>query len=282
MSEWPVGLSTGCLCRSSLFDCLESIRDAGFSMLEICSLPSHFDYRDARAVSRAAELLKKLHLEPYSFHAPFADHIDITSPNERHREVAFGELVTAAEAAARLGCRYIVIHPGPERSDLPPGEHLQRLENAARVLDQVALRCREFGLGLVLENMLPHLFSGQVRDLMWILGCLEASDVGVCLDTGHAYLSRGLHGVAHKLLGHLWMVHCSDNRGQYDDHLPPGQGDIDWEKLLLQLARRNFRGALMLEIADTGDNARTLEGAQRARSYLRSASSRLDLNWRVR
>jgi len=131
----------------------------------------------------------------------------------------------------------------------------------------------------VLENMLPHLFSGRVRELLWILGALETTDVGICLDTGHAHLSGDLRTVVHKLSGHLWMMHATDNHGHRDDHLPPGDGRIDWQRLLRQMARIEFSGAIILEVAGQDNHQAVLEGARRARRHLREISRRLDLSF---
>jgi sugar phosphate isomerase/epimerase len=280
MRDWPVGLSTGCFHRSSILDCLEPIRDAGFGLLEVCCLPPHLDYHDAAAVEAAARRLAALNLEVYSVHAPFAERIDITALDAEARRRASHEIERAVEAAARLGARYFVLHPGPERSGLPRSERLDRMENAAAVLNGIAAYCRSAGIGLVLENMLPHLFSGHVRDLLWLLGALETAEVGVCLDTGHAFLSGDLHTVAHKLSGHLWMIHASDNRGTFDDHLPPGDGQIPWEPLVRQLGGTGFHGSFVLEIAGGDDAAAVLAGAQRGRAFLRRLAYSLDRSQR--
>lgn len=274
MRDWPIGLSTGCFYQTPILDCLQSIQDSGFQMLEICSSPQHLDFRDKSLVTQAAAALRGLHLEPYSFHAPFADDIDITSLDLNQRRFAYREICLAVEAAALLRARYFVLHPGPEKGDIPNSERLQRMDNAVESLTAINARCRELGVSLVLENMLAHLFSGQVRDLLWLLGSLDATDVGICLDTGHAFLARSLPTIVHKLSGHLWMVHASDNQGTYDDHLPPGEGKIAWPDLLRQLSECDFGGCLVLEIAGRGDPERILEGARRARAYLRSLSRR--------
>ena len=41
LSDWAVGLSTGCFWQTSIFDCLEDIRNSGFGRIEICSFPAH-------------------------------------------------------------------------------------------------------------------------------------------------------------------------------------------------------------------------------------------------
>lgn len=277
MSNWPIGLSTGCFYKTSIFDCLEPIRAAGFSMIEVCSFPAHLDYHDSDAVARAGELIRELQLEPYSFHAPFADRIDITSLDAEVRRASVQEITKAAESAGQLGVRYFVIHPGPEEGGFPEDQRLRRMHNAAGALNDVAARCQDLGLRLVLENMLPHLFFGHARDVLWMLGALERIDVGICLDTGHAHLSGDLRTVAHKLSGHLCMVHASDNRSRRDDHLPPGEGDVAWQRLIGQLARLHFEGTFMLEIAGDSDMRAILEGARRARIFLRNLTREYDL-----
>ena len=275
MSDWAVGLSTGCFWQTSIFDCLEDIRDSGFGRIEICSFPAHLDYHDVDRVKRASGLIDELGLETYSFHAPFSDRIDITSPDPHARNFALNELLKASEAAAVLKVRYFVVHPGPENAALPEHERFWRLENAVGVLNQAFCHCKRLGVGLVLENMLPHLFAGRTRDLLWILGALNTCEVGICLDTGHAHLAEDLAAVVHKLSGHLWMVHASDNHGQHDDHLPPGDGKIDWAALLAHLYDLRFNGTFILEISGTGDRKLILEGARRGRRYLRDLTHRL-------
>jgi sugar phosphate isomerase/epimerase len=268
MTNWPIGISTGCFYNTSIFDCLGKIRAAGFSLIEVCSFPAHLDYHDKDAVELAAGQMRDLDLDAYSLHAPFAEHIDITSLDEQVRQKSLDEMVKAAEAAAQLGVRYLVIHPGPEKSDIPDQQRLNRMDNAAGTLNELARRCRQLGVRLVLENMLPHLFFGHARDVLWMLGALDATDVGICLDTGHAFLSGDLHTVVHKLSGHLWMIHASDNHGQRDDHLPPGEGAIHWNTLIEQLTNLHFRGTVILEIAWGGDMELTLSRACRSRQFL--------------
>lgn len=275
MSDWPVGLSTGCFYPTSILECLEPIRNSGFGLIEVCCSPKHLDYHDRDAVLEARRRIDHLAIDAYSLHAPFAPDIDITSPNHAQRDHARYEILRAADAAAMLGVRYLVIHPGPEEGGFPAEQRFERMTNAAKTLNDVSRACRRQGLALVLENMLPHLFSGAVRDLMWILGAMDTVDVGICLDTGHAHLAGDLQTIAHKLSGHLWMMHASDNRGEYDDHLPPGDGKVRWEPLLVQLAQVGFRGTIMLEIAGLQDTKTTLDAARRGRNYLRDISRRL-------
>jgi sugar phosphate isomerase/epimerase len=275
MSDWPVGLSTGCFYQKSIFDCLEAILTGGFSLIEVCSSPAHLDYHDSANIRRVAAQLEALGISAYSFHAPFADHIDITSLDEAQRTASVREVITAADAAALLGVRYLVVHPGPEHSHLPAGdERLHRLDHVAHSLSEIARHCQRLGITCVLENKLPHLLFGNTADMLWILGAMTVTEIGVCLDTGHAHLAGEIDTAVHKLSRHLRVVHASDNSGHYDDHLPPGQGKIDWPRVLGLLRENRFAGAIMMEIAGHGEPAQILEGARQARQFLRRTAWR--------
>ncbi|HYZ73692.1 MAG TPA: sugar phosphate isomerase/epimerase family protein [Chthoniobacterales bacterium] len=279
MSDWPVGLSTGCFFQNSIFDCLETISRGGFNIIEICSFAAHLNYHDVDTVARAARRLEELGMEAYSFHAPFADHIDISSSDSSLREQALVEVIRAAEAAATFQVRYFVIHPGPEHWDLKEQqERLDRLKWAAETLNQVAERCQELGIGCVLENKLPHLLFAHTSDLLWILTTMDTVDVGVCLDTGHASLSGDIYSVMHKLGRHLRMVHAHDNHGRGDEHLAPGTGNIDWNRLLAELDRTGFRGGFILELASIDDVQHLLANARKSKRFLRNIGRRLALS----
>jgi sugar phosphate isomerase/epimerase len=271
MKPWNIGLSTGCFYSRPILSVLDEIRASGFESIEVCSFPAHLDYHNRDEVARAGERIRALGLRAVSFHAPFADKIDITALDPSAREIAVGELLAACEAAAVMGAENLVLHPGPERAGRPAEEEfLTRMRNAAESLNMVAGRCCERGVHLVLENMLPHLLFGHVNDMLYLLGSIRDCEVGACLDTGHAYLSRELGTVIHKLSGHLHLVHANDNRGDRDDHLPPGDGHIDWPWLISELDRCRFDGTLILELSSHQNESvdDMLARARHARDFL--------------
>jgi sugar phosphate isomerase/epimerase len=278
MTSWPVGLSTGCFYHQSIVDCLPLIRESGFSMIEVCSSPEHLDFRNLKSVKRAAERIKELGMEAYSFHAPFAPNIDIASSDSEQRADSVAEIFKAAESAALMRVHYFVLHPGPENpAAIPAEEQLPRMQHVVDSLNQVARRCRELGIMCVLENKLPHLLFGNTSDILWILDGINSAEVGDCFDTGHAFLAGDIHNLVHKLAGHLRMIHAHDNDGAGDNHLPPGDGKIDWEKFLRDLIEVRFRGAFILEMAGNNDSAVTMTNARRGRSYLRDIARRIAL-----
>ncbi len=271
MGVLPVGLSTGCFYRRSIFEVLPEIRDSGFTLIEICSYPDHLDYRDQQAVQDAAGKLKEYGLQPFSFHAPFAADLDITSPDQNRRQASLEEMGRAVQAAALLEAKHFVIHPGPEKVAMISGqEHQQRLQNCATILQELARLCADCGIELVLENMLPFLLLGGTPNLQWLMKALAPFNPGFCLDTGHAHLTGRLPEIVALFGQQLKMLHAADNWGKTDDHLPPGQGSIDWRGLLVKLQEFAFQGVLILELS--GDDGKSpqevLAAARQARQFL--------------
>ena len=279
MTNWPVGLSTGCFYHQSILECLPVIRESGFSIIEVCSSPEHLHFRDLKSVQRAAERINELGMEAYSFHAPFAPNIDIASTDNGQRASSIVEVEKAAEAAALLRVHYFVLHPGPENpAAISAGEQIPRMQNVIDSLNQIVQRCKALGIMCVLENKLPHLLFGNTSDILWILDGINTAQVGACLDTGHAFLAGDMHNLVHKLSAQLRMIHAHDNGGADDNHLPPGDGKIDWEKFLRDLIEVRFRGAFILEMAGNADPAVTMTNARRGRGYLREIARRLILS----
>lgn len=285
MTDWPYGISSGCFYQTPILEALPYIRDGGFTLIEVCSFPRHLDCHNFLKVEEASAAMERMGIEPVSLHAPFADHIDISSSDSRVRKESIRELEIACEAAAALRARNIVLHPGPEKEGRPgPGDWFERANHAADSLNQVADRCKQLGVHLLLENMLPHLMFGQLCDMMFLLGAIKSTNVGTCLDTGHAFLSGELHTVVHRLSGHLKMLHANDNCSHGDDHLPPGDGGIHWAPLIHQLRHYQFQGTIILELNGNGTPDEIMSGARRARNFLRDINHKaeaFDQSWGV-
>lgn len=76
--------------------------------------------------------------------------------------------------------------------------------------------------------------------------------VGFTLDLRHAQLLSGDPVQFFHALGpeRIRAAHVHDNDGTADDHLPPGQGMIDWRAFLFAYLRHGCGFPLFLELAD--------------------------------
>lgn len=249
--DWQIGISTGIAYEQPIASVIGPLARAGFKTVEVSTAPRHLDVGNAAQVEEAASLLRSEGLRVHSLHAPFGHDVNFTSPEEIQRRRALDTLIRAADALARMHGRLYVIHPGGEDQRWI-WDRERRLELAVHGLGTLWQVCRERGLRLVVETPLPHLLGGQVEDFEWVLDRLPHEGTGVCLDTSHAALGAGVATLVERFGSRLMHVQASDNCGATDDHLPPGEGVLDWRAVLGALRFARYQGAFMLEVSASG------------------------------
>src|SRR6185437_11221267 len=81
-----------------------------------------------------------------------------------------------------------------------------------------------------------------------ILSIGHFSDVGLCLDVGHAHFGEGVRTTLEQWKPHIFSSHIHDNHGQQDEHLWPGDGTIDWAETMSELRSAPHISGAVLEI----------------------------------
>lgn len=242
--NWRIGASTGCAMEHPISEAVTEIQRAGITGIEVATPPRHFDPARIREVASLDAQLRAHGTEPVSVHAPFGGLLDLSDFNPHHRHAAIGAIVTASSALLALGGRIVVVHPTDVKRD---GENVgERLANCVGSLQILSRSLGAMGLVLAVESPLPHLVGGDVGEFRHIMEQVDGA--GICLDTSHATLGRQWNRFVEAAGARLIHVHANDHKGQYDDHLAPGDGIIDWAEIGSDLKRLNYRGWLMLEL----------------------------------
>lgn len=192
-----------------------------------------------------------------SVHAPHID-VNYSSPNRYSRELATDLLMRSAEWAMTLNADVLVIHPGLGVNGMsqgdwhrgypsPEGWEQKSLPLVARIIEACG---KSFpNLKLAVENMIfPHEFFRTPADLKNLLQAINASNVGVCLDVGHATAAQQDWEEFFQTLGNsIFHLHLHDNNGSVDEHLPVGAGSINYEGFIQKIETYGFSGAITLE-----------------------------------
>ena len=75
-----------------------------------------------------------------------------------------------------------------------------------------------------------------------------------CLDTGHLNIAGKAQTEMIRLIGkRLKVLHIHDNYGSLDQHVLPGQGNINWNDFTQALAEIDFSGTISLEVKPEND-----------------------------
>jgi sugar phosphate isomerase/epimerase len=169
----------------------------------------------------------------------------------------------AIETAVALSSPVLCLHPGIvselsllERRDLP--YETSRFDRAeirqagwARAVDAIAGwagLAEQAGLTLVVENEVHTKYTAAPRaeDLADMIAAIGRPNVRVNFDTGHAFVGAGLREELSILEPDIAHVHLNDNATRRGDHLPLGEGAVDFHSIAPFLAGLN--GILSLEI----------------------------------
>lgn len=186
-------------------------------------------------------------------HAPIYG-VNLSSPLPSLAAAALSEVVQAVDLASDLGSRVVVVHPGHVDVDYAAldGERDRAHRRVLFALEAVLSRARRGTVQVALENKQ----RGRDWDMIYtsddhLLFLDRFPDLGACLDLGHLHTTGGDPAAYVAALGdRLIHVHLHDNRGEQDDHLALGSGDVPWRAALGALKATGYGGSVVLEIPD--------------------------------
>jgi len=183
----------------------------------------------------------------YTVHAPFAD-TNIASFNQAVKQLVMKQLESSLRHAHLLESSLWIIHPGMH-SGLTAIHPNEDFRINLKSLEYLAKKADDMGIKLAVENMpepFPWLFK-KVSEFEEFYRELGSEDIGIAFDAGHANTAGQIDDFLKHFANKIIHVHASDNDGTFDNHLPIGQGTINWKKIIDKLARNKFKGFIMVE-----------------------------------
>ena len=224
---------------------LQFLKDLGFQAVEY----SHALHWSDEEIVAVRAMAAEIGLVPWSLHAWVGG--DVLTDEGAATTTQY--LTRAAEVALGLGVGVVVHHTN---GDTLAGDGPQRLAAEAKLLRG----CWKPGMRWALETMstLAHCeYMLALVDELW------PEVAGVNVDTGHANLGDLGAGRAIRMAGErLITTHLQDNHGGGDEHLPPGDGLIDWADVAAALAEIGYGGCVMLELTDQPSAERRAVGVR--------------------
>lgn len=187
-------------------------------------------------------------------HAPFFD-LSPGAIEPRVRQITLERLSQALQAAGDLGAHLMVVHPGYDRWRYP-NLAATWLDHATATFAPLVTLAEQLDCRLALENI----YEEQSATLTSLAERLATPWFGHCFDIGHWQLfgkepqDAWLKCITPRLL-HL---HLHDNHGQNDDHLPVGEGTIDFTPVRRLVPTLSAPPSITLEAHNPDDLQRSL------------------------
>ncbi len=189
-----------------------------------------------------------------SCHAPFK--LDASSVVEDLRKTAVEQSAQLIRAVGtHMSGVVYTVHPENGDPVRVPGDDEARIENCREGLKTLIEVVTPFDGRLAIENMRSREDNsnrtGMYTDqLTQIIDGLDPAVVGICFDTGHANISekvtvaKAFEQNAKRII----HVHYDDNRGIDDEHLLPGEGNIDFEAFFQAVRKSGYSEMIELEV----------------------------------
>ncbi len=275
MLPFCLAYNTSGFSNHRLEDCLRILATLGYQGVSITPDVHHLDpFQDSpQAVEAVARLLAELGLrvaietgarfvlDPWRKHWPT---LLSAEPENRARRADY--LCRSIALAARLGAGCVSLWSGTQDPRLDE-EHSWEL--LCEGLHEQLGHAAEAGVTLCLEPE-PGMFVADMAGWEKLQQRLQDARLGLTLDLGHVACTESISipAAVRRYGSQLRNVHIEDIAGGIHQHLPFGEGELDFPPILAALADVEYNGLLSVELGRDGHRAPTL--ARRARAFLQA------------
>jgi sugar phosphate isomerase/epimerase len=230
---------------------LAPILDLGLAP-EIAIKGPELDALDEQLFLRTSEALQDADVRP-RIHAPFFD-LNPGALDPLIRQATRQRLEQALRVAERLQADLMIVHPGVDKWRYPRLEHAW-LDLALEFFPSLVEQAERIDCCLAIENI----YEESPDILVQLVDGIDSTFFGHCFDAGHWHLfgRRPMNEWLKSVSPRLFHLHLHDNHGRADEHLPVGDGTIDFSPLQRHLKGMSALPSITLE-------ARSLEHLQRS------------------
>lgn len=220
---------------------------------EIYITAQGIDSSDKKEFKKINTTFDKYNLKK-SIHSCFMD-LNPGSMDEEIRKISFKRLKQCLDICAELKADRMVAH-----THFSPifykSQKKRWIEDSLKVWEPLSKHANKNGIAIAIENSLD--------DSCWaVLEILKrVQDFKACFDIAHynVFSPLGWQGELEKYpKGAILEVHISDNKGDFDQHLPLGEGNIDFKKFFKLLNDKKIEPFITIEPHDKEGMIKGLE-----------------------
>lgn len=231
--------------RGAFLQTIEKLQNAEIRAIEPHA--SFFLDKKDRKILELNQELQARNISILSVHAPFGENKDLSDPGFITRNRAISQHLATMEKMDIIKIPVLTIHPGSRlelesESQIPLREKLFR-----KSLETLLKQAEKLKIKLAVENMLPMRSGAEIRTIKEIIDEFSSPYLGVCFDTGHANVGKGVLETFNVIKEKIFDFHVHDNDGTKDMHLQPPYGNIDWTEFFALVKSINYQRPLMVE-----------------------------------
>ncbi len=184
-----------------------------------------------------------LRVEGIITHATLTDSLGTATPLD---------LAGSVDLAVEVGGDVVVFHMG----GAPEGDRQRLWDGVVEYLRRAADYAQQRGIRLAVDGVWPPWIVDSPQAFLDLQGAVGSAAFGINFDPCYLTL-MGLDpvAVAGQLQGHLFHAHLKDYEGDYQEwtHFIPGQGGMDYPRVMAGLKAVGFDQAMAVECFTTMD-----------------------------
>ncbi len=234
----------------SLQYAIKDLHRLGYDGIEIWGGRPHM-YKDDldEELPEITSLLAKYNMKVCNFiPAQFRYPSILCSANEKIRKDSVQYIVSAMENALKIGAPSVSLCPNMCLFD---HDRKHAWHQLLKSYAEISEYNQDKKLNLLIEP--AHKYESNlictVEECLRMIEQLKSDQFGVLIDTGHCQINgEDLKTVLRLCQGLPLHIHLDDNHGNFDDHLVPGEGSIDFLSFADGLREINYQGYLSVEL----------------------------------
>ncbi len=257
MLEMRLGYNTNGLANHRWSDAIELMAEIGYRSVALtvdhhCLDP--FSPRFGDEVATMRELLQRLDMisvvetgARFLLHPRLKHEPTLMSPVAEQRRVRIGFLKRCIDVAADLRSEAISFWSGVLREPISEERAFERLTAGCReIVEYAALK----NVRLAFEPE-PGMFIETMDQFARLLERVDAPHFGLTIDVGHLQCveSGPISSHLRRWGKRLWNVHIEDMRRGAHEHLPFGEGEIEFSPVFSTLLEIGYTGGVNVELS---------------------------------
>lgn len=223
---------------------LERLNRLGYTSVELAGEPDQFPVQETR------QLLKKYNIECWGTVTIQQGKRNLIAADAQQRRDTINYMKDVVTLSAELGGQIITIVPGNVGTIIPTSTPEDEWRWAVQGLREVAAFAKEKGIRVGLEplNRFETYFLNRTNQAL-ALADEVGYDVGIAFDPFHLALEeKDLLASIRACRSRIVDFHVGDN-----NRLAPGDGSLDWPKIMEALVEAGYDGALSVEFMPSVD-----------------------------
>ena len=240
MERFSLGISLGVYPSDTL---LADVSAAGITHIELSLSDENLErLRSETECVRAMAERNGICL--WSMHLPFGRETkNFCAPDGEERDRTLAMQIKNLKIAHALGIRRVVVHGGIPLPQTAREKYFAIAKENIRILQEEASR---LGITVCVETLMPSCIGRNSTEILEILSAHP--DLRVCLDPNHL-LGEGHEGLIRRIGNRIVTTHISDYDFIDERHWLPGEGKIDWPRLVQALEDVGYEGPILYEVS---------------------------------